>query len=98
MNKQILTNVYGVTPEVLVEMINAGVKVELEKTKAQLKEELKQEINKETSKLLTRKEAADYLKVSMVTLNNWAKHGILKPLKIGNLVRYELVELQKALG
>ena len=46
---------------------------------------------------LTRKEVAKILKISLPTLNEWNKLGILKPYRIGRLVRYKSAELEEAL-
>lgn len=97
MNKQTLTSVYGVTPERLVEMFFSSFKAEVDKITEQLKSDLKQDVIKPERKFLTRKEAAEFLSVSTVTLNNWAKKGIVKRHRIGNLVRYDISELEQAL-
>jgi len=47
-------------------------------------------------KLLTRKETAELLKVSLVTLNNWAKLRILIPLSIGNRIYYRMDDILKS--
>ncbi|TYB74276.1 helix-turn-helix domain-containing protein [Bizionia myxarmorum] len=50
--------------------------------------------------LLTRKETAEYFKVSLVTIHHWTKNGILNATYIGNRVYYkkqailEIVEKQ----
>lgn len=48
-------------------------------------------------KLLTRQQTAKMLNVSLVTLHNWAKKGILNPYKIGNQVRFKQTEILQAL-
>ncbi|TCZ66432.1 helix-turn-helix domain-containing protein [Flaviaesturariibacter aridisoli] len=47
--------------------------------------------------LLSRKEAAKFLGVSLVTLNEWSKSGIVKGHRIGSRVRYKLNELEGCL-
>lgn len=47
--------------------------------------------------LLTVDEAAEFLKVSRVTLWTWEKKGILNPMKIGNMVRYRKSDIISAL-
>ncbi len=47
--------------------------------------------------LLTRKEAAEILKISLVTLYTWTKHNILSAHKIANKVYYKRAEIEKAL-
>lgn len=46
---------------------------------------------------LTRKEAAELLGVSLPTLNDWSKSGIVPSYKLGTRVRYRLVDIQTAL-
>jgi len=44
--------------------------------------------------LLTYKDLAKYLKVSLPTINRWRKSGTgPKPLKLGKLVRYRLADV-----
>lgn len=47
--------------------------------------------------LLTTDEAADFLKVSRVTLWAWQKNNILVPLKIGQLTRYRKSDILAAM-
>ena len=46
--------------------------------------------------LLTRKEVANLLKVTTVTVSEWSRRGILKPKKIGTRIRYEKAEVLAA--
>jgi excisionase family DNA binding protein len=48
-------------------------------------------------KLLTRKETAKMLSVSLVTLGDWNKKNIIQSYRIGNLVRYKKSDVLKAL-
>lgn len=47
--------------------------------------------------LLTTDEAADFIKVSRVTLWTWQKKNILVPLKIGQLTRYRKSDILAAM-
>ena len=47
--------------------------------------------------LLTRKEAASLLKISLVTLSNWTKNGLVKGHRISNKVRYKRSELETSI-
>ena len=47
-----------------------------------------------TEKYLTTEEVCESLKVSRVTLWNWQKNGILKSIRIGNLKRYRLSDIE----
>lgn len=48
------------------------------------------------SKIMTRKEAADYLKVDEKTIDNWVKKGALIPLKsdASTLVRFNISDVE----
>ncbi|MBI9040215.1 helix-turn-helix domain-containing protein [Lutibacter sp.] len=64
--------------------------------------EVIQELLLETKKekpleYLTRKQVAEIFKISMVTISDWNKKGILKPYRIGNLIRYKSNEIEEAL-
>lgn len=48
-------------------------------------------------KLLTRKEVCTLLQVSLVTVHNWTKQGILNPYRIGNKLRFKESEVLEAL-
>lgn len=51
-------------------------------------------INKlDSEELLTRQEAADMLKITYPTLNNWTKAGILKPHYKGRRLYYKKSEI-----
>lgn len=45
---------------------------------------------------LNRFEVADYLKISLPTLNNWTKKGIVQSYRIGNRVLYRKNEIESA--
>jgi predicted DNA-binding transcriptional regulator AlpA len=53
-------------------------------------------INKQ-DKLLTRKQTAKMLQVSLPTLNLWTKRGIIKAKRINSRVRYAESDVQAAL-
>jgi len=50
-----------------------------------------------SDKLLTRKEAAQMLKVDMSTIHNWTKRNILTSYGIGGRVYYKESEIKNAL-
>ena len=52
---------------------------------------------KQEDELMTRKEAAAYLKVSLVTLKEWTKNGRVKAHRIGTRVRYYKSDVEAAL-
>ncbi len=45
-------------------------------------------------KLLTSKDVCARLKISRVTLWSWEKKGILFPIRIGNMKRYKLSDIE----
>lgn len=47
--------------------------------------------------LMTRKEAAQFFDVSLVTIHDWCNTGILKPYKVGNRSYFKRVEVMEAL-
>ena len=51
----------------------------------------------DNDKLLTRQETADLLSVSLVTLWDWDKKGLIPSYRIGNKVRYKKSEVLAAL-
>ena len=48
-------------------------------------------------KLLSRKDTAKFLCISLPTLHDWTKTGIVKAHRIGNRVLYKLDEVNQAL-
>lgn len=51
-----------------------------------------------SEKLLTRKETAEKLKISLVTLNDWTKRGIVQSYIIGGRVLYKESEVVESLN
>jgi excisionase family DNA binding protein len=85
-----ITQVHGITPQQLRESILADVRTEL-------KEIILNFQPKKQPEYLTRKEVAKILKVSLVTLSDWNKKGVLKPYRLGNLIRYKTTEIEESL-
>ena len=52
---------------------------------------------KEPVKILTRKETANILGVSLPTLNEWTKTGVIQGTRIGSRVRYRMSDVEAAL-
>ena len=77
-------DLYNLTPEELTSLIREGVKPELELL---LKEHLNAQ--PQSKEFLTRKETAEFFKISLVCLHDWCKKGILIPLKMGNKTYFE---------
>lgn len=53
---------------------------------------------KTQSNYITRLEASKLLKVSLPTLHEWTKFGLLKAYKIGTRVLYKLTEIEESLN
>jgi excisionase family DNA binding protein len=90
MTENNITQVHGITPQQLRDNLLNGFKTELKEIVLNFQPEKQPEY-------LTRKEVAVILKVSLVTLTDWNKKGVLKPYRLGNLIRYKRVELDQAL-
>ena len=54
-------------------------------------------VGSNVSSILTRKEAAKMLNVSLPTLHFWTKEGIVKGTRIGSCVRYRIADIEAAL-
>jgi hypothetical protein len=74
----------------LESIISRAVKAELENFKHPSEP-------KTHCEFLTRKQTADRLKCSLVTLNKWSKEGIIKGYRISGRVRYKSDEIELAL-
>lgn len=85
-------NFIQTSPTELADLINEGLKNHVENLINQLSEQDKTE-----KEFLTRKEAADFFGVSLVTLHDWNKKGLIVPLKMGNRTYYKRSELVKSL-
>lgn len=90
MEQNNITQVHNVTPDQLKESILSDVR-------AELKEIVLNFQPKKQPEYLTRKEVAKILKVSLVTLSDWNKKGVLKPYRLGNLIRYKRSEIEESL-
>jgi len=81
-------------PNMSTEEIKQAV---LEDLRAELQVLLKNVQAPKPSEYITRQEAARLLKISLVTLSGWNKKGLLKPYRLGNLIRYKKSEIDRAL-
>lgn len=50
-----------------------------------------------TDKLLTRQETARLLKISLPTLDDWTKTGVIKAKRIGTRIRYAHCDVEAAI-
>lgn len=51
----------------------------------------------EPGKLLTRSETANLLKISLPTLDDWTKTGVIKAKRIGSRIRYVYSDVEAAI-
>ncbi len=58
---------------------------------------LKELAKPKNNKLLTRKEVAEMLRVSLVTVGVWSKVGILNPIRMGNRIFFKEQEILNTL-
>lgn len=72
------TKIIQVTPNELVQLINEGIKAQLQKFTIDI-----QSKELDNKPHLTRKETAKFFDVSLNCINDWSKKGILQPFKVG---------------
>jgi excisionase family DNA binding protein len=60
--------------------------------------EFKKENKPDSNGLLTRQEAADMLKITLPTLNNWTKAGVLTASYLGRRVYYNKQDIINSLN
>ncbi len=78
-----------VSPDLLSDMIVAGIREELHKLKENFTPK------KVDDELLTKKQVCKMLQCSTVTLWHWEKKGMLIPTRTGRLVRYKKSDIEK---
>lgn len=88
--ESIITQIYGITPTQLEKILLVSVR-------AELKEASKKITPKQPEEVITRKEASLILKVSVKTISEYSKIGILKPYRFGKFIRFKRSELLQAL-
>jgi excisionase family DNA binding protein len=62
-----------------------------------LKKESEPNDNSKKINYLNRFEVAEILKISLPTLNNWSKSGIVQSYRIGNRILYKAEEIDQAI-
>lgn len=68
-------------------------------TNALTEKEAKAETSANTSeKFLTRGDVAELLKITLPTLHDWTKKGLLKAYRIGNRIRYKEAEVMATIS
>jgi hypothetical protein len=91
MNGQI--QLIQVTPDELADLISKGIKSHLD----ELSTRLTPNTTQQQKEFITRKETADLFNVSLVTIHDWQKNGILKVYKMGNRSFFKYSELLETL-
>ena len=78
--------ILNLTKEELVAIVKEGVKLELNRQRSMGNPLNRLSITGEDTEYLTRNEVSKVLNVTVQTLNNWRREGVLNPLKIGGRV------------
>ena len=86
--KEEIIQILNVTRQELVDIIKEGVKLELNRQRSIGNPLNRLSITGEDTEYLTRNEVSKVLNVTVQTLNNWRREGVLNPLKIGGRVLY----------
>lgn len=81
----------GITTEEFFEKIESIIDKKLEEKLAQ--QNLKKDL---TNRYITREEVSKLLRISLPTLTDWCKIGIVKSYKIGNRVLFKEFEIDES--
>ncbi len=87
---KIITQLHGISPEELRRVIKNDFREELQELS-------KYFTPKEPTVWITRKEASELIGVSLVTIHNWTKEGVINAYKIGTRVRFKRSEIENIL-
>lgn len=85
-----ITQVEHVSKDELISNILNGVEKKLNELE-------KNFTPKKPTTWLTKKEVAEILSISTVTVDDWSKKGILNPFRIGNRIRFKRNEVEQSL-
>ena len=80
---------WGLTPQEFQKMLINALE--------QVIEPLKPAKESRSIELLTRKETAELLRISLPTLAKWSEHGIIHAISMGGRIYYSLSEIQNIL-
>lgn len=83
-----------VSPEQLANLISESVHAQIK----DLIKSTKQKPPQESVMFLTRKETAQFFQISLFTVHDWMKKGIIKPYKAGNRTYFKKSELIEVLN
>ena len=84
--KEQIIQILSLTKEELIQIVKEGVKLELNRQRSMGNPLNRLSISGEDTQYMTRDEVSKVLSVTVQTLNNWRREGILIPLKIGSRV------------
>ena len=90
MTNENVTQVHHTSKDELTESILNGIEKKLSDFKKNFQP-------KEPSIWLTKKEVATILSISIVTVDDWSKKGILNPFRIGNRIRFDRKQVEQSL-
>jgi excisionase family DNA binding protein len=85
-----ITQLHSITPEEFKAEILEGVSKQLQEFSQNFQP-------KEPTIWITRQEAAELIGVSLVTIHNWTKEGVINAHKIGTRVRFKRTEIENIL-
>lgn len=85
-----VTQLHNVSPEEFKKEILLGVQKQLENFSQNFKP-------KEPTVWISRKDVCELLGISLVTIHDWGKKGILHPYKMGNRVRFKRSDIEQTL-
>lgn len=83
----------NLNPDELANLISDNVKVQIQN----LARDLSEINNQQQKEILSRKEVSKMFEISLVTLHDWIKNGILTPYKIGGRTFFKHSELMQLL-
>jgi hypothetical protein len=83
----------SVNPNELAELISENVKVQIQN----LARDLSELSTPQQNEIVSRKEVAEMFQISLVSLHEWTKNGILTPYKIGGRTFFKRSELMQLL-
>lgn len=87
------TTISRVTPNELVELINEGIRTQLQTFSARINSNAP----KDDKPHLTKRETAKFFDVSVNCITDWSNKGILQPFKVGQRVYFSKEECIKVM-
>jgi len=88
--KKNVTQVHHISKDELINDILKGVEEKLNEFEKHFEP-------KKPIQWLTKKEVSNILSISIVTIDDWSKKGILNPFRVGNRIRFKRIQVEQAL-